>query len=152
MKMNVAPASRLTICIAIAFVATLAVAIVYRKLEGDNLVALVLGISAISFGVAFVVLRMVERRRHYRSAVTRSAEIGIWDNRARKTARLGAVVAVGSFAWLFFAIKFLNAESHLLFFYIWLVVFLIGAVMLFAPSLLRIAVELNIVDRRRDGE
>jgi predicted membrane channel-forming protein YqfA (hemolysin III family) len=147
MKMNVPTPSRLTWYVALACIVTAAVAVVYRKLEGDDLVASVIGGLAVFLGLVFLVLRSAERRRHYNAAVSRSSEIGNWNRWARRAAGVGAILAVGSFAWLLFAIEFLNPQLHALFFDIWMVFFLIGAVLLFSPAYVRLASVLNIIGR-----
>lgn len=138
---------------ALASVVIAILTVIYRKLYGNNTLALVLGLFSIVIGVAAFLAFQFERQRYYGSTVARSQAHTKLVDRGRKIGWLGGCIVVGSFMLLGVMIKFSGAANeHMLFFEVWLVVFLIGFALLWAPVVMKWGILLGIIPPSDDGK
>ena len=122
-----------------------ALAVFCRRVNGDDGIALALGLSAILIGtVAYIMLR-VEMRRSQRDLLLGSPRHERLSNRGRRVAWIGAATVLGSFMWLGAMIVFFGASpKHMLFFRVWLVIFSIGFVLLWFPIIRKLMIMLGL--------
>jgi len=130
--------SRFVAYLALSSIVSAAVTIAYRAFIGNDAVALVLGALAIVLGILALVLRAREKRRAGFADFPSIERVEVKSLLAQ-IARWGAVLVIGSFAWLLFAVTVLGAtNANMTFFYIWLAGFIIGSAMVFLPPAVRI--------------
>lgn len=151
--MNLFKPSRRISYLALLTIALAVLASVYRQSRGDSPVALALGVMAIFAGIVTISLFYVEWRGQFRSVLKGSGRYHRALRRGRVIAILGAILVIGSFAWLAAVVAFLSASPlHMLFFQIWLVIFLVGSGLLFSPTIVKWGIILGIVHPHEDDE
>ncbi len=138
--------SRRVSYIALLAVVIAPIAIVYRRFEGNDSIALAVGLLAIVLGIVTIALFYAEYRQQYQKILQGSVRHGRLARRGRIIAAAGVVVVLGSFAWLAAVIAILGASPHhLMFFQIWLILFLIGCVLLFYPVVIKWAIAFGLI-------
>jgi len=101
-------------------------------------IATILGVSGILTGMAGVFLLRRNQSRQYVNVVAADKRAGSFSARAQALAKLGWLLTIGSFVWLGGVIYFFGAaEQRVVLLAIWAVVFVVGCILLFAPSIVK---------------
>lgn len=124
------------------------VAIIYRRLHGNDTLAAILGFLAIILGL-IVVLLLSEQQGGIQRTSLLSEYVRKNIARSKRNSQLGVIFLVFSFVWLGAGMALFGAsESSTLLFYTWLAIFLFGCAFLFWGFAIRWAIKLGIIRRR----